>query len=128
MIRSIRSSTYIRVFWAIMAGYLLNISIDTPDGTPEGVSEDLSINDQESLIELVLEQVLGFENAIAEYDDPDADDQHKKKESKSLLFSLSISANDLLFFKPISKARYLIANQVIHPEEYSELNPPPPKS
>jgi hypothetical protein len=111
-----------------MAGYLLNISVDTPDGTPKGVSEDLSINDQESLIEIVLEQVMGFENALAEFDDPDADDQHKKKESKSVFFSMSISANDLVIFKPYSKARYLITNQPDYPEERSDLDSPPPKS
>ena len=33
--------------------------------------KDLSINDQESILELVIEKVMGYENAVAEYDDHD---------------------------------------------------------
>jgi hypothetical protein len=111
-----------------MAGYLLNISIDTPDGTPKGISEDLSINDQESLIELVLEQVLGFENAIAEYDDPDADDQRKKNVSKSILFPLSIGEDSYEFFELVLVANYSVTNQIHLPNKFLDIDSPPPKS
>lgn len=111
-----------------MSGYLLNISVDTPDGNPFGSSEDLSINDQESLIELVIEQLLGFENAIAEYEDLGDDNQDKKKATKSLLFPLPIVAEESVFFKLILSDRYLIINQLFYPEEFTEINSPPPKS
>ncbi len=62
-----------------MGFYLLNISVDTADLNPNYLPEDLSINDQESIIELVIEQVLGFEDAIKEYDDNDLEDFFKKK-------------------------------------------------
>lgn len=111
-----------------MACYLLNISVDTPDGTPYGTSEDLSINDQESLIELVVEQVLGFENAIAEYDDPDADDQHKKNVSNTVLFPLSLGVDRFEFFKLAIIATYSIIHQLHHPNEFLDIDSPPPKS
>lgn len=66
-----------------MGFYLLNISVDTADLNPNYIPEDLSFNDQESIIELVIEKVLGFENAIKEYDDNDVEDFDKKKTTSS---------------------------------------------
>lgn len=53
-----------------MALYMLNVCIDAPDVLTY-LPENLSYNDQESIIEVVLEKVLGYENAIPEYDDND---------------------------------------------------------
>jgi hypothetical protein len=47
--------------------------VDTPDPQPENVPEDLTYNDMESVVEIVLEQVLDINNAIAEKDDTDTD-------------------------------------------------------
>lgn len=70
-----------------MGFYMLNISIDTTDPTPSYLPEDLSFNDQESIVELVVEQFLGYQDSIAEYDDNDTEDYGKKKNvSLSLLF------------------------------------------
>lgn len=65
-----------------MGLYLLNISVDTADPNPEHIPEDLSINDQESIVEIVIEKVLGFEDAIKEYDDHDTEDHNKQKNIK----------------------------------------------
>ncbi len=62
-----------------MGFYLLNISVDPADSTPNHVPEDLSINDQESIVEIVLEKIFGYENAIKEYDDHDTEDHTTKK-------------------------------------------------
>lgn len=128
MIQSIRSNAFIRGFWVIMAGYLLNISVDISDDTPQGVSENLLINEQESLVELILEQVLGFENAIAEHDGPDADNPNEKNGFKSLVFPMPVIATELLFFKLFSRTSYIIIDQLVHPKEFVELDSPPPKS
>jgi hypothetical protein len=69
-----------------MALYLFNISADIEDPNPEFVPEDLSFNDQESIIEIFVEKVLGYENAIDEYDDHDTEDQQKKKNVKVDVF------------------------------------------
>lgn len=65
-----------------MALYLFNISVDSRDKGPDYLPEDLSINDQESIVEIIVEQVLGYENAIVEYDDPDGPSNNKKKSGK----------------------------------------------
>lgn len=69
---------YIRKYWwtkllvGFLALHILNLSVDSPDAQPYFVAEDLSINDQESFIELVVEKIFGFEDAFAEFDDPDS--------------------------------------------------------
>lgn len=78
MLNQIRNSVFTKILWGLMGLYLLNISVDTADPNPKHIPEDLSINDQESIIEIVLEKVLGYENAIKEYDDNDSEDLNKK--------------------------------------------------
>lgn len=73
-----------------MGLYLLNISVDSPDPNPEHIPEDLSINDQESIIEVVVEKILGFEDAFEEYDDHDSEDHHKKKPIEVVIFAQKI--------------------------------------
>ncbi len=70
-----------------MGFYLLNISVDAADANADHLPEDLSINDQESIIEIVIEQILGFEDAIEEYDDHDPEDHNKKSNVKVDIFS-----------------------------------------
>lgn len=65
-----------------MGLFLLNISVDNSDPNPDYIPEDLSFNDQESIVEILLEKVLGFEDAIQEYDDRDIEDPLKKKNVK----------------------------------------------
>jgi hypothetical protein len=44
----------------IIGLYLFNISVETEDHHPERIPKDLSINDQEGIIEIVFEKVLDF--------------------------------------------------------------------
>jgi hypothetical protein len=74
MLKMARNTTFVRLVWGFMAIFLFNISADTDDFSPHSLNEDLSVNDQESFIEVIVEQVLGFEDAIAE--DNNADPQH----------------------------------------------------
>lgn len=78
MLDRIRNSVFSKVLWGLMGLYLLNISVDTADPYSEHIPEDLSINDQESIVEIVVEQVLGYEDAFEEYDDHDSEDHSKK--------------------------------------------------
>lgn len=78
-----RENSVVRVLWGVMALFMLNVSVDTADPHPNHIPEDLSFNDQESIIEILIEKVLGFEDAIKEYDDHDTDDQEKKSRVQS---------------------------------------------
>lgn len=53
---------------------MLNCSIDAPDGLPGFKAEDLSINEMESISEVVLEKCLGFEKAVPEHDENDQEE------------------------------------------------------
>ncbi len=70
-----------------MGFYLLNISVDAADPNPEHIPEDLSINDQESIVEIVIEQILGYEDTFKEYDDHDPEDHNKKNTVKIDIFT-----------------------------------------
>lgn len=82
MFSQIRNSVFTKILWGLMGLYLLNISVDSTDPNPEHIPEDLSFNDQESIIEIVLEKILGYEDAIKEYDDHDTKDHNKQKNIK----------------------------------------------
>ncbi|WP_051359997.1 hypothetical protein [Adhaeribacter aquaticus] len=81
MFKAIRKS-FFKYLWFVLALHILNLSIDAPDFDPDSVPENLEFNDIESLVELVLEKALGFENAVAEQDeldDPDGNSVLLKK-------------------------------------------------
>ncbi|MEQ9352063.1 MAG: hypothetical protein RJQ00_05700 [Vicingaceae bacterium] len=110
-----------------MGLYLLNICVDTADPNPEHIPEDLSINDQESIVEIVLEKVLGYEDAIKEYDDHDAEDHNKKSDIKIDLtthFSVDKPLN-----QPIIEAtRHKFPDYSTHlTRGFQKLDIPPPK-
>ena len=75
--------TSIRIFWGLIALYMLNICVDSPDLFPNQ-PENLNINDQESVIELVIEQVLDLGDVIPEYDDNDTEEHTSSKTSVNL--------------------------------------------
>jgi hypothetical protein len=49
----------------------VNLCIDPPDPFPSHIAEDLSINEIESFVELIWEEICVVEDAICESDDPD---------------------------------------------------------
>ena len=91
MIGLLRNSTLLKVFWGLMSLYLLNISVDSPDRYPDYIPEDLSINDQESIIEILVEKVLGYGDVFKEYDDPDKEDHNS---GSSLKIKLTVHQSD----------------------------------
>lgn len=80
-----------------MAVHIFNCAVDAPDSTPFGMPEDLTYNDMESIVEIIVEQVLGYDNAFPEYDDPDTDGTSAVKAQKHLdLYDLPLR---LIFLK-----------------------------
>lgn len=94
-----------------MGLYLLNISVDPADPNPDYIPEDLSINDQESMVELIVEQLLGFEDAFEEFEDPDGEDHHSKK-------NLKID----LVLQPFSNSKYTDQIHLIRNQHFSRYN------
>lgn len=65
-----------------MCLYMLNLSVDAPNPEVINTTSHLPFNDQESIIEMVVEQLLGFHNGIVEFDDHDT--SHEQRQKKNL--------------------------------------------
>lgn len=110
-----------------MGLYLLNISVDTADPNPQHIPEDLSFNDQESIVEIVVEKILGYENAIEEYDDHDTEDHNTKNTVKiDLLVHLTFEHESS---PPQCKARkqHFPDHNDRLANGFEEIDSPPPK-
>lgn len=75
-----------RAISLLLALYLLNFSVDSLDAQPDHVAEDLSYNDIESMYELILEAVLGIENAVEEHEEHDFDEERTLELEKIHLY------------------------------------------
>lgn len=127
MISQIRNSVFIRVLFGLLGLYLLNISVDTADPNPEHIAEDLSFNDQESIVEIIVEKVLGFENAIKEYDDHDTQDHNKKVNVKIDLISQHTVDFDFKQSIIASSRQKLSEYRTYLTNGFRQLDTPPPK-
>lgn len=128
VISRIKKSIFIKVFWGLMGIYLLNISVDSPDPYPGYIQENLTFNDQESIVEIIIEKILGFENAIEEYDDYDAEDHDKKNNVKiDLIVQYIIDSNKYPSAFGIRKKRHPDVEAYLTNSFY-QLDPPPPKT
>lgn len=127
MFQNLRHNITVRFLWGFMGLYFLNISVDTVDANPNHIPEDLSFNDQESIVEIVVEQVLGYENAIEEHDDTDTEN-HTKKSSFKIDF-IPLAASEENNRKPIS----LVLKHICYHSHrnisvgHHQLNNPPPE-
>lgn len=123
-----QNSTFTRYFWGFMSLYVLNCTVDCPNVNSYSGMEDLTYNDQESIIEIFVEKILGFENAIAENEDTDIDKRISHKTSNLLDFfvlpSTSLHLN--------KKHPYFKQNNFVELNRsigilYFEIHSPPPE-
>ncbi|SEB45281.1 hypothetical protein SAMN05192540_0356 [Maribacter dokdonensis] len=128
MLSILRNNFFSKFFWLFMGLYMLNISVDTADPNPQHIPEDLTFNDQESIIEVILEQILGYENAIQEYDDNDTEDHNTKKPNLKIDLINHLSKVDHLAigFLKRSGNNFIDRNNAILKGFY-DLDIPPPK-
>lgn len=125
--KSLREHIIFRFLCAVLALHILNISVDTPDAQPDNIREDLSINDMESIAEIVLEQVLGIDNAIPEHDESDNNNGKINLKTGIDFFIQNFSVkftdiNNCLLNKP-SQYKETYSEQF-----QTELNSPPPEA
>ncbi|REA62836.1 hypothetical protein DSL64_07900 [Dyadobacter luteus] len=121
-LRSLRASRYFCIFFAF---HLLNLSVDSPDFQPISVAEDLSINDQESLIEFITEHILGFDHLFPETDDDDSN----SRSSGLTLYHFPVSCR--FRFSPtllkLESVRFLSRAIFTDPRPIIEGSSPPPE-
>lgn len=110
-----------------MGIYLLNISVDSADPKPDFIPENLSFNDQESILEIIIEQILGFENAIAEYDDHDTENHTKKSNIKiDLVVYFASPFQQVQATYKYRKQRFAYLKPYLN-EGFIQFDTPPPK-
>lgn len=110
-----------------MGLFLLNLSIDSADPNPEHIPEDLSINDQESIVELVVEKILGFEDAIKEYDDHDNEENNKGNNIKIELL-VNITKSNNFTHNPLDERKSCFRDYEARiTKGFTEIVSPPPK-
>jgi hypothetical protein len=127
VISQIRNNAFTKILWGFMGLYLFNISVDTADPHPEHIPEDLSFNDQESVIEIIVEQLLGYENAIKEYDDHDLEDINKQKNLHfDLLNYISFTESNSQIQKDGNK-QYFYDYKFHLLNGFNEIDNPPPQ-
>jgi hypothetical protein len=72
---SISQIKWLKGLWLFFAFLIFNYSIDAPDPLGDSFKEDLSVNDIESITELILEQVFDLDNIVLEHDEDDPDEK-----------------------------------------------------
>jgi hypothetical protein len=124
----IREHIIFRFLWFIIALHILNCSIDTPDGIPSSQPEDLTINDIETVYELVVEKLLGYENAVPEHDEPGDEENNRINAKKTVDFYYSQFSLNLPPIHKQSAERYCLFKDTYYKQFHPELTPPPPKA
>jgi len=126
----IREHIIFRCLCFVLALHIFNCSVDTPDPQPDNVPEDLSYNDMESVVEIVLEQVLGINNAIAEHDENDTDDAGGGLTiKKGIDFSYYENNIKISFSNAVTTiCKYGNYRDNFSSQFHPELIPPPPKA
>ena len=124
--RSIRrKNTLQRLLALVLAIYLFNFSIDPGDVGPIYKAEDLSVNDIESVAELLTEEVLGIEDLMKEIDEADATDKTLKP---SVTFFLFPGTGAIKMASRTSAAiLYPVAIVISPPALSAEVASPPPR-
>ena len=128
VIHTLRNSAFVKLLWALMGLYILNLSADTPDPESPSIAEDLTINDQESMVEVLVETILGFEDTFEEFDDPDGEDQNKKSTQK-----INLALHSPYDHEQPDNASHFAVNRFLNPRinltlGYYQVDSPPPNS
>lgn len=133
--KTFRESIILKIFWVVFAFHILNCSVDCPDPQPSNVAEDLSYNDMESIVEILLEEGIGIINAIPEYDDDDHDNDNDNANGVAFTLKKDIIINyqipDTVVFNAIeasSDVKYLAYKEIYFQQYHPDLIPKPPKS
>lgn len=127
MTDKIRNTRFTGILWGLLALYFLNISIDVTNSFTYDIPENLSYNKQESIIEVLVEKVFGFENAIAEYDEQDADQSLQYKKNITIdAFILPGAPNCIATnYTFVTGGKLFYHTPVLH-YAYREIHSPPP--
>ncbi len=52
--------------WGFIALFILNCSADSPDAYAEYLPDSITLNDQDTILEIIIEKLMGFDDLIPE--------------------------------------------------------------
>lgn len=121
-----RNLFFTKFLWGLMALYILNCSVDAPDAYAEYLPDHIVLNDQDSIVELIIEKLLGFEDAVGEYD---VDSEQEYSGKKNFAVDFFIIPSFCIINQPLlphtNKASGNAAG--FHVIPYFEIHSPPPE-
>ncbi len=125
MFQLIKNSSLTPFFWFMLGLFFLNISVNPAD-IEFKTKTSSTYNEQESLIEIVVEKVFGFENAIAEQDDTEPEDFSLKNNFKlSVLMFPENNYFEILFFENQSSKKIFLPKNFTSAYYFNLISPPP---
>ena len=126
ILKKLRKQSVSNIFWWIVFLCFFNISADVRMSVSKTLPVHAPFNEQESIVELVVEKILGFTDAIPEGEDSDSEDLTKTNSLVDLFTPGHVSLKSNL--KSGSTTKKLI---IPHPQDgtldccYSIHTPPP---
>ncbi|NBL65319.1 hypothetical protein GV828_08935 [Flavobacterium sp. NST-5] len=125
MFQLIKNSTFTPFFWFMLGLFFLNISVNPADIDLKTKTAS-TYNEQESLIEIIVEKVFGFEDAIAEQDDTELEDFSLKNNFKlSVLMFPENNYFEILFFENHSSRKIFLTKNFTSFHYFNLISPPP---
>lgn len=124
----IRTNIVGKIICFLFALHVLNISVDPPDPDPEWVPEDLSVNEMESISEIICEQILHIDNAFPEQDDQDNTDHGAPAAFQ--IIPLVNTCQPLLSVIPVPNSFpiHVKTNESFYKQPTMEILSPPPNA
>ena len=107
----------------LVVANILNISIDPPDMHPQHISENLAVNEIESIVEFTMEVVGKIENSVPEAED--ADNEKFQNSLSSFVSSEKIEVISSTPFHLIAGIIFQYATQYPTKGIISKVSPPP---
>ncbi|GLU44708.1 hypothetical protein Musp01_23320 [Muricauda sp. NBRC 101325] len=101
--------------------------MDTPDPYPDYIPENLTYNDQESILELVAEKMLGYDDAFEEHDEPDSEEHNKKNNGEINFFVEVQKEHRSQKFYDLPKNRMFVDPFAFLSNGFPKIDTPPPK-
>ncbi len=126
MLLKIQKYRLTRYIWLLIAFHFINLSIDVEYDNRS--FSTIGLNEQESIVELVLEKIIGLDNIIPEQEhDDDTDDFRPTKielaHFKKTVITIDIKEDKLI---ELNKTFNNYLAQFVAPIDY-KINTPPPE-
>jgi len=121
-----RKKPFVRFLWLFMALLIFNFSADIPDIQTSYRPEESPVNDIQSIVEIVLDQFLGIDNAIPDYSEPDNCLTGIVVTPVVMNYFIPVS-QEVLIAVPVTSHHYTVKNETLKSDFIPKVTSPPPE-